>query len=134
MKIDPYLFFEGRCDEALSFYRDALGAEIIAVMRYKESPKQGHIPPGSEEKIMHAELRIGDTTIMASDGMCGGEPNFQGFATVLSLTGEADARRIFQALADGGEVTMPLSKTFYSPLFGMVKDRFGLQWMIMLEE
>ncbi len=132
MRIEPYLFFEGCCEEALNFYREALGAEVTMMMRYKENPQKGRIPPGAEDKVMHANLRIGEATIMASDGLNGGKPNFEGFSLVLSPAGEAEAKGIFEALAEGGEVQMPLAKTFYSPLFGMVTDRFGMHWMIMV--
>lgn len=133
MQIQPYLFFEGRCEEALDFYRSVLGAEIILLMRYKESPEPpppGCVAPGSEEKVMHASVRIGETTIMASDGMCQGKPNFRGFSLALNVASEAEVDRIFNALAQGGEVRMPLGKTFWSPRFGMVADRFGVGWMV----
>ena len=132
MKIEPYLFFEGCCEEALEFYRKALGAEITMIMPYKDSPQKGRIPPGAEDKVMHANLRIGDAAIMASDGLNSGKPSFEGFSLVLSPAGEHEAKRMFEALAEGGEVQMPLAKTFYSPLFGMVTDRFGMHWMIMV--
>jgi len=131
--LQPYLFFEGRCEEAIEFYRRALGAEVMMLMRYKESPEPhspGCLPPGSENKIMHATFRVGDTTVMASDGNCAGKPAFQGFSLSLTVPAEAEADRMFTALAEGGEVQMPLSKTFFSPRFGMVKDRFGLLWMV----
>ncbi len=133
MQVQPYLFFDGRCEEAVEFYRRALGAEVTMLMRFKDSPvphEPGMVPPGSENKVMHSSLRIGDTTVLASDGRCSGQPSFQGFS--LSLTGpkEAEADRLFAALADGGQVQMPLAKTFFSSRFGMVVDRFGLSWMI----
>ena len=130
MHIEPYLFFEGRCDEALEFYRKALGAEVTMLMRYKESPDPGRRRPGMEEKVMHANVRIGETTLMVSDGHCEAPAKFQGFALSLSLTDKAEAERVFAALADGGKAHMPLTKTFWSPLFGMVADRFGVLWMI----
>lgn len=130
MQVEPYLFFEGRCEEALEFYREALGAEVTALFRFKESPEPGMCPSGAGEKVMHANLRIGDTTIMVSDGDCQGPPAFQGFSLSLSLTDTAQAERLFAALADGGQIQMPLAKTFWSPLFGMVADRFGVSWMI----
>lgn len=133
MQIQPYLFFEGRCEEALDFYRSVLGAEITLLMRYKESPEPPPpdcLAPGNEEKVMHASVRIGETTIMASDGMCQGKPNFQGFSLALNVASEAEVDRIFNALAQGGEVRMPLDKTFWSPRFGMVADRFGVGWMV----
>lgn len=130
--IQPYLFFGGRCDEALDFYRTALGAEVVMLMRYKESPEPqppGSVPPGYENKVMHATFRIGGTTLMASDG-CGETPSFAGFSLSLAVPTAAEAGRAFAALADGGKVTMPLDKTFWSPSFGMLTDRFGLGWMI----
>ena len=134
MQIQPYLFFEGRCEEALEFYRKALGAKTEMLMRYKEAPDApppGTLPPGSENKVMHASVRIGDTVIMASDGHCSGKPSFQGFSLALSARDEAEAKRFFGALSEGGKVMMPLGKTFFSPAFGMATDRFGVGWMVM---
>ncbi len=134
MQVQPYLFFDGRCEEAVEFYRRALGAEVTMLMRFKDSPEpQGQdcaVPPGAEDKVMHASLRIGDTTVLASDGRCQGRPSFQGFSLSLTAPAEAEAERLFAALADGGEVQTPLSKTFFSPRVGMVADRFGVSWMI----
>jgi PhnB protein len=129
--LEPYLFFDGRCEEALEFYSKALGAEVSFKMRYKESPEPAMCAPGSEEKVMHSSFRIGNTRVMASDGRCTGKPAFDGFSLSLSVATEAEADRLFAALADGGQVQMPLAKTFYSPRFGMVADRFGVSWMIM---
>jgi PhnB protein len=134
MQSHPYLTFEGRCEEAIDFYRRALGAEVTMMMRFKESPDQSMVAPGSENKIMHSSFQIGDSTIMASDGRCQGKPNFQGFALTLSAKNTSDAERYFNALADGGQVQMPLTKTFFSPSFGMLADRFGVPWMIMAEQ
>lgn len=131
--IQPYLFFNGRCEQAIEFYGTALGAEVEFMMRFKESPEPpqpGTVPPGFENKIMHSSFRVGTTTIMASDG-CSTEPaEFQGFCLSLAVPSEAEAERVFAALSDGGEVRMPLAKTFWSPCFGMVTDRFGIGWMI----
>lgn len=132
MQVEPYLFFEGNCEEALEFYHQTLGAEVTALMRYQESPDPEMIRPGTENKVMHANLRIGNSTLMASDGLCGGHPVFRGFSLSLSLTNEAEAKRLFAALAEGGKVEMPLAKTFWSPCFGMVTDRFGVSWMIIV--
>ena len=135
MLIQPYLFFDGRCEEAIEFYRQALGAEVEMLMRYKDNPEPtqpGMVPPGAENKVMHASFRIGDTTLMASDGHCQGQPNFQGFSLSLTVPDDAEATRCFAALADGGEVRMPLAKTFFSTQFGMVADRFGVGWMIIV--
>ncbi len=131
--IQPYLFFNGSCDEALDFYRQALGAEVEMVMRYKESPeppRPGTLPPGFEDKIMHSSFRVGGTTVMASDGCSDEKASFQGFFLALSVASETEADRAFAALAKGGQVRMPLAKTFWSPRFGMVVDRFGIGWMI----
>ncbi len=130
MQVQPYLFFEGRCQEALEFYRQALGAEVTALMRFKESPDPGMIQPGSEDKVMHASFRVGEATVLASDGRCGGHPSFQGFALSLTVANEAEADRLFGALVDGGQVIMPLTTTFFSPRFGMTTDRFGVSWMV----
>ncbi|MGE8358244.1 MAG: VOC family protein, partial [Microvirgula sp.] len=114
MHIQPYLFFNGRCEEALAFYQGALGAELTQLMRMKESPEPpppGMMPPGSEDKIMHASLRIGDTTLMASDGNCQGQASFQGFSLSLTPADPAEAERLFTALGDGGKVQMPLART-----------------------
>jgi PhnB protein len=135
MLVQPYLFFDGRCDEAITFYQSALGAEVTMLMRYKDSPcppQPGMIPPGSEDKVMHASLRIGETVVMASDGHCQGKPSFQGFSLSVTAANEAEADRVFAALSDGGEVRMPLGKTFFSPRFGMVADRFGVSWMVIV--
>ncbi len=130
--LEPYLFFDGRCEEALDFYRKAIGAEVEMMMRFKESPDASHNPPGSGEKIMHASFLIGKSRVMASDGRCTGKPSFQGFSFSLTAANEAEADRLFAALSDGGQVQMPLAKTFFSPKFGMVADRFGLAWMVIV--
>jgi PhnB protein len=129
--VQPYLFFDGRCEEAIEFYRKTLGAEVMMLMRFKDSPETPTCGPVPGDKVMHASLRIGDTTLMASDGRCAGKPNFQGFSLSLSVPTEADVDRLFTALADGGQVQMPLAKTFFSPRFGMVLDRFGVGWMLI---
>jgi PhnB protein len=132
MLVKPYLFFDGHCEEAVQFYRNALGAEIKLLMRYKESPDPhppGMVPPGFENKVMHATFRIGDSEVMAADD-CQGHPNFQGFSLSLTVPTEAEADRLFKALSGGGQVKMPLTKTFFSPKFGMLTDRFGVGWMV----
>jgi PhnB protein len=130
MQVQPYLFFEGRCEEALEFYRRALGAEVTALMRSKDSPDPEMTIPGAEDKVIHAVLRIGETTLLASDGRCQGSASFQGFALSLTVPSETEAERLFAAVGEGGRVLMPLTKTFFSPSFGMVADRFGVSWMI----
>ena len=135
MQVQPYLFFDGRCEEAIEFYKKALGAKVEMLMRFKDSPEPpqpGMHPPGSENKIMHATLRIGETTVMASDGHCLGKPSFQGFSLSLTAANDAEAERLFAALGDGGQVQMPLTKTFFSSRFGMVADRFGVSWMVIV--
>jgi PhnB protein len=134
MHVQSYLYFDGHCEEALEFYKKTLGAEVTMLMRFKESPEPhapGMMPPGSEDKVMHSTFRIGDTTLMASDGRCMGQPNFQGFALSLTVPDVAEAERRFAALADGGQVQVPLAKTFFSPSFGMVADRFGVVWVVL---
>lgn len=134
MQVQPYLYFNGRCEEAAEFYRRALDAEVTQMMRFKESPEpcaEGMLPPGADDKIMHMSLRIGETTLMASDGSCAGAPVFQGISLALTVADEAEADRRFAALADGGQVQMPLTKTFFATRFGMVADRFGVSWMIV---
>lgn len=133
LQVQPYLFFDGRCDEAIAFYKQALGAEVTALMRFKENPDSGMCPPGLGDKVMHANLRIGESTVMASDGRCQGAPRFDGFALSLSARDVAEAERFYAALADGGQVQMPLGKTFFSPAFGMVTDRLGVTWMVLVE-
>jgi PhnB protein len=131
--IQPYLNFNGRCEEALEFYRAALGAEVTALMRFKdnpEPPQPGMCPPGSDTKVMHSSFRIGNTELMASDCRCEGQSNFQGFSVALTVSSPAEADRLFNALGKGGQVHMPLGKTFFSPRFGVVADPFGLSWMI----
>jgi len=131
--IQPYLFFNGRCEEAVEFYRNALGAEVQMMLRYKESPEPtppGMVPPGFENKIMHTSFRVGETVVMASDGCSSEKAKFDGFSLSVSVPNEAEADRVFAALSEGGKVEMPLSKTFWSPRFGMVEDRFGIGWMV----
>jgi PhnB protein len=131
MTIQPYLFFEGRCDEAISFYRKAVDAEIAMLMRYKDAPQGNACPGATPDKVMHATLRIGDATVMASDGNCSGKPNFEGFGLSLGAATDADANRLFGNLTEGGTVVTPLQKTFFASSFGMVRDRFGILWMVM---
>ncbi|HUA54367.1 MAG TPA: VOC family protein [Candidatus Sulfotelmatobacter sp.] len=135
MQISPYLFFDGRAEEALNFYRDAIGADVMMVLRWKDSPDPQMVPPGGDpNKVMHARFRVGDTTVMASDGRCQGQPSFQGFALNITAKDAAEAARLFGALGAGGQVQMPLTQTFFSPSFGMVADRFGVSWMVYVEK
>jgi PhnB protein len=133
MQVQPYLNFNGRCEEALAFYGKALGAKIERVMHFKDSPDPSMVSPGSENKVMHSSFRVGDAIVMASDGRCQGETNFQGISLTLTVPDEAEAEQRFTALSDGGQVQMPLTKTFFSPSFGMVADRFGVTWMVLVE-
>ncbi len=130
MQVQPYLFFEGRCDDAIEFYRRALGAEVQMVMRFKDSPDPRAIQDNNGEKVMHAALRIGETTVLASDGHCQGHPGFQGFALSLTAKSDSEAERLFGGLADGGKIQMPMASTFFASRFGMVTDRFGVLWMV----
>lgn len=130
--VQPYLFFGGRCEEALEFYKKSIGATVDFMMRYKESPEPmppGRIPPGFENKVMHVTFRVGGSTLMASDG-CEEGARFDGFSLSLAVPSEAEAKRAFDALSAGGKVGMPLTKTFWSPCFGMLTDRFGIGWMV----
>ncbi len=133
MKIEPYLFFDGRAEEALEFYVNSLGAKIEMVLRFSESPDpipDGRLPPGFENKIMHASFLIGEARVMISDGGCMTGRKFGGFALSLQFPNEAETRAAFNALADGGQIDMPIGATFWSACFGMVTDRFGVQWMV----
>ena len=136
MDVQPYLFFDGRCEEALEFYKKTLGAEVKVLLRFKDNPEPqpGMTPPGAENKVMHANFRIGDTDLLASDGRCLGQPKFQGFSLSLWAKTAAEADKKFAALADGGQVQMPLAKTFFSPRFGMVADKFGIGWMVLVAQ
>jgi len=134
MQVQPYLFFDGRADEALEFYKKAVGATPKMLMRFKEAPDQSMISPSSADKIMHAAVEIGDTTVLMSDGRCTGKTNFQGFALAFSARNEAEADKVFGALSEGGQVTMPMAQTFFSPRFGMLTDKFGVGWMVLVQK
>lgn len=139
MQVQPYLFFNGRCEEALTLYRTALGAQVTGLMRFKDMPPSAAADPGCAagpdamppEKIMHAHVQVGETQFMASDGRPAGDGDFKGFALSLTAASDADAKRLFQALAEGGQVQMPLDATFFASSFGMLTDRFGVPWMVM---
>ena len=132
MLIQPYLFFEGRAEEAIEFYKKTLGAKVEMVMRFKEAPDQSMISPGSGEKVMHGAIKIGDSIVLMSDGRNSGKPNFQGFSLTLYPKDEAEADKLFGALSAGGEVRMPMDKTFFAKRFGMLADKFGVGWMIIV--
>ncbi|MFN2426994.1 MAG: VOC family protein [Candidatus Binatia bacterium] len=134
MQVHPYLFFHGRCEEAVEFYTKSLGAHDVELMRFSDSPEPtppDMLAPGYDNKIMHGQFKVGDLVVMVSDGSRESAQTFAGFALALSVPTEADADRVFNALADGGKVGMPLAKTFWSPRFGMLSDRFGVDWMVM---
>ena len=134
--VQPYLFFNGNCEQAVEFYRTALGAHVEMMMRFKDSPEPhppSMVPPGHENKIMHTSFRVGETTVMASDGCPSEKTSFQGFSLSLTVPNETEADRAFAALSKGGQVKMPLTKTFWSPRFGMVEDRFGVGWMVSVQ-
>ncbi len=134
MQVQPYLFFDGRCDEALEFYNKAVGAKVEMLMRFKDAPDQSMISPGSAEKVMHAAVRLGDTQVLMSDGRNAGRPNFEGFGLAISADSETEADKLFAALAEGGQATMPMAKTFFSPRFGMLTDKFGVHWMVLVAQ
>lgn len=129
--VQPYLFFGGHCEEALQFYNNAVSAEIVMLSRFKDAPeKVADLPDCFDDKIMHATVRVGETTFMASDGRCEGPPNFEGFSLSITVGDEAEAERVFNALSEGGMIVMPLEKTFWAQKFGMLQDRFGVAWMV----
>ena len=132
MLVQPYLLFEGRCEEALEFYKKAVGAEVTMLLRYKDNPEPqpSQMAPGNENKVMHGEFKVGESTVMASDGYCRGAASFQGFSLAISVADSAQARKAFEALSEGGKVDMPLAKTFFSESFGMLTDKFGIGWML----
>ena len=132
MQVQPYLFFDGRCEEALEFYKRSLGAKVTMMMKFKEAPDQSMVSPGSENKVMHSAVQIGNSTIMASDGHCNGKPSFEGFSLSVDATNDAEAMRIFTALAEGGQIRMPMNKTFFASSFGMCADKFGVGWMVIV--
>ena len=134
MQVQPYLFFDGRCEEALEFYKKAIDAKVEMLMRFKDAPDQSMISSGSHDKVMHAAVRVGDTQVLVSDGRCLGKPNFQGFALTITAPDAAEGERRFNALAEGGQVQMPLAETFFASRFGMVADKFGVGWMILVEK
>lgn len=134
MQVQPYLSFEGRAEEAIEFYKKAVGAKVTMLMRNKESPDKpppGMLPPGSEQKIMHSALTIGDSVVMATDGRVSGKPKFDGISLSLTAKDDAEAKKLFNNLAEGGQVTMPLNKTFFASSFGMLNDKFGVSWMVI---
>jgi PhnB protein len=135
MQVQSYLMFNGRTEEALEFYKKAIGAEVEMMMRFKDAP-EGQCAPGNEDKIMHSSFKVGDTVLMASDGMCSGEPKpeFKGISLTLNPKTEAECEKLFNALADGGQVFQPLIQTFFSPKFGVVTDKFGVNWMVLVDQ
>jgi PhnB protein len=134
MQVQPYVFFDGRADEAIEFYKKAAGAKLKMLMRFKDAPDQSMVVPGSAEKVMHAAVDIGDSTVLISDGRCTGEMKFEGFSLVISAPSETEAEKLFGALSDGGKVGMPLAKTFFAKRFGMLNDKFGVAWMIIVPQ
>ncbi|HEX6119726.1 MAG TPA: VOC family protein [Dongiaceae bacterium] len=132
MQVQPYLFFDGRCEEALELYKRVLGAKVQMLMRFKEAPDQSMVKPGSGNKVMHSEVQIGSSTFLASDGHCAGKPSFEGFSLSVDAPNDAEAKRMFTALAEGGQVRMPMDKTFFASSFGMCADKFGVGWMVIV--
>ncbi len=136
MQVQSYLFFEGKCEEAIEFYKKAIGAKLLMMMRMKEAPDPEmakNLPKEHGEKIMHASIRVGESTIMMSDGRVQGNAQFKGFALSLDVPNIPEAQRLFAALSEGGEMVMPLTETFWAERFGMAKDRFGVMWMVNFE-
>ena len=133
MTVQPYIFFDGKCEEAIEFYKSAIGAKVDMLMRFKEAPDQSQMPPNTGDKVMHAAFKVGDTQVLASDGHCAGKPSFQGFGLALNAKSDVEAEKLFGALEKGGQVLQPLTKTFFASKFGMVNDRFGVMWMVIAE-
>jgi PhnB protein len=131
--VQPYLFFDGKCEEALDFYKGAIGAKVDMMMRFKEAPDQSQMQPNTGEKVMHAAFHVGTTQVLASDGHCAGKPSFQGFGLALNAKNDAEAEKLFTAVGNGGQVLQPLTKTFFASKFGMVADKFGIMWMVIAE-
>jgi PhnB protein len=131
MQVQPYLNFDGRCEEAIELYKSALGAEVETLMRFREGPPNPNLAPENAEKVMHSSMKIGESRVMATDGSCAGKPDFKGISLTITTPSSAEADRLFAALGKDGEVQMPLTETFFSPRFGMVTDRFGVAWMIV---
>ena len=134
MKVQPYVFFDGKCEEALEFYKRAIGAKVNALMRFGEAPDQSQIKPESKNKVMHSAFQIGETEILASDGYCLGAPAFQGFALTINAADTAEAMRMFTGIAEGGKIQMPLEKTFFAASFGIAVDKFGVNWMVIADK
>ena len=134
MQVQPYLFLDGRCEEALNFYKKAIGAKVENLMRWKDNPDPSVNNAANKDKVMHAHVKIGDATVFASDGRCEGKPEFKGFALTISTKTAAEADKMFNALSDGGKVQMPMTKTFFSERFGMLADKFGVGWMVIVEK
>jgi len=132
MQIQPYLFFDGRCEEAIAFYQKVLKAEVVMKMHFKDAPDQSMVEPAQHDKVMHSTLRIGDSILLVSDGHCQGSAKFEGFSLSITATSDAEAERIFAALSEGGQVRMPMSPTFFATRFGMLADRFGVGWMVIM--
>jgi len=132
MQIQPYLSFDGRCDEAIAFYKKAIGAEVRMLMRWKDAPDKSMCTPENAEKVMHASIKVGESTVMASDGRNTGHPEFKGVTMSLIAKDAAEAEKLFKALGEGGQVQMAMTKTFFSPSFGMVADKFGVSWMVVV--
>ncbi len=133
MNVQPYLYFGGKSEEAIAFYKDAIGAKVEMLMHFKDMPpdQKSMMTPGSENKVMHACIKIGDSPIFVSDGDCGGAPKFEGVTLTLNASDEAEAEKLFGALGKGGQVQMPMEETFFATRFGMVADKFGVSWMVI---
>jgi len=131
MNVQPYISFEGRAQEAIDFYKTALGAEVEVVMQFKDAPPDMQANMPNKDKVMHSAFKVGDTTIMATDGQCSGKSEFSGITLTIQANSDAEAEKLFNALAQGGKVNMPMSETFFATRFGMVADKFGVSWMVI---
>jgi PhnB protein len=133
MDVQPYLSFQGRAQEALDFYKAAVGAKVDMVMHFKDAPKemQAQMPPTSMDKVMHAAFHVGDTQLFATDGECMGSPSFTGISLTINASSNEEAEKVFAALGKGGQTTMPMSETFFAHRFGVLADKFGVKWMVL---
>ena len=134
MQMNPYLSFNGRCEEAFNFYQQCLGGEIGAIFRYAGTPMSGEVPADWQEKIMHGSITIGEQVLMAADVAPERYEEPKGFSLSLQIKSTAEAERIFRELSSNGRVVVPLEKTFWAALFGVLVDPFGISWLINCEE
>ncbi len=133
MRLNPYLNFDGKCAEAFAFYARCLGGQNLAIQTFRESPMAEHVGPEDQDRVVHARMNVGDTVLMGSDSPSNRSSEAKGFAVSLSVDSAEEAERVFHALAEGGEIHMPIGETFWAVRFGMLLDQFGIPWMVNYE-